>query len=260
VARPEVLVLQSFRSQAVPPWIERCIETVRRWALGAGFEHRLLGDEIFASVPSWFSSKLGGSLVAMSDLARIQAILESFSTGDWNTVIWVDADVLIFAPEVPSVPESPTVQLVRELWIEGCADDSYRLEQKVNNSVMVCARGDGELRALLAETLDAIRRVPRPDKLAAGTRMLTRRQAGRPLPLLHCVGCFSPPVLRDLGGGGGPALALLLDACDRPLVAANLCASLAVDEGAEGEVSRAELERSVDVLLGPDNPILRHFA
>lgn len=195
----------------------------------------------------------------MSDLARIQVILESFSTGDWDTVIWVDADVLIFAPEIHSIPKSPTVQLVRELWIEERPENRYRLERKVNNSVMVCARGDIELRALLTDTLDAIQRVHQPDKLDAGTRMLTKRQAARPLPLLGCIGCFGPPVLRDLDGGGGPALSLLLAACDRPLVAANLCRSLELNEGLEEEVSRVELERSVDVLLGPDNPILRHF-
>jgi len=258
VTHPRVLVLQSFRTEAVPRWIERCIESVRDWATANGWEHRLLGDELFDTVPEWFASKLGGNLVPMSDLARIETMLRCFATEPWDRIVWVDADVLVFAPERLRIPDLRRPQLVRELWI-GHLPGGYVVEEKVNNSVIACVGGDSELAALRDETIEAIRQSQKPDQLDAGTRMLTARQAVRPLPLLDAVGCFGPLVIRDLEAGGGEALDLLLEACEVPPAAANLCRSLGENEGELGMVTEAGFERSVDVLLGTGNPIAAAF-
>ena len=40
----KTLVIQSFRTHSVPPWIERCLDSVRRWAALRGYDYRLTDD------------------------------------------------------------------------------------------------------------------------------------------------------------------------------------------------------------------------
>ena len=49
VQRPTVstLVIQSYRTEVVPVWIETCMQSVCDWAHGAGFSYEFVGDEIF---------------------------------------------------------------------------------------------------------------------------------------------------------------------------------------------------------------------
>ena len=45
------VVIQSYRTEAVPIWIETCMQSVREWALRGRFSYEFVGDEIFDLLP-----------------------------------------------------------------------------------------------------------------------------------------------------------------------------------------------------------------
>jgi len=51
------VVYQSFRTENVPAWISRCLESVRLWAGAKGYDYRFIGDEIFDLAPGWYREK-----------------------------------------------------------------------------------------------------------------------------------------------------------------------------------------------------------
>ena len=53
------LVIQSYRTEAVPVWIESCMQSVRDWAHGAGFSYEFVGDEIFDFLPDDYRAIIG---------------------------------------------------------------------------------------------------------------------------------------------------------------------------------------------------------
>jgi hypothetical protein len=256
VDAPSTLVLQSFRSDRVPEWIDRCSASVRAWGRRNSFAYRLLGDEIFDQLPGWFVAKMHGDLVPLSDLGRLQAMQRIFQAESWERIIWVDIDVLVFDAPRFVIADLEPIYLVEELWVAPHADaPGYVVRWKVNNSVMACRR-DAPIDALRLEALDAIRRIDEPDRIDVSTRLLTARQRETPLPLLRCVGCLGPPVIRDLLAGGGQALSLLTAARATPLGAANLCRSFSDDDPSTGHVSARELSAAVDVLLARGSVLL----
>ncbi len=71
---------------------------VEQWALAGGYDYRSLGDELFEAVPNWYMSKVGGRMPIAADLGRLRWA-QRFLKGGYDWVIWMDADMLVFAPE-----------------------------------------------------------------------------------------------------------------------------------------------------------------
>ena len=91
----ETLVIQSYRTEMVPAWINRCLGSVRAWTSLCGLDYRFFGNEIFELVPTWYRERADGRLPVMTDLGRLILVREALGSGA-RSVFWIDADIFIF--------------------------------------------------------------------------------------------------------------------------------------------------------------------
>lgn len=219
------LVFQSFRTERVPDWLERCMETVKDWAGARSFSYLRLGDEFFDPVTAAQRAKLTASILPLTDLARLLWARRLLSEG-WERVIWIDADVLIFNPAALEIDEGFRHALCRELWMNTRPDGRIFTAWNVNNSVSLYREGSSLLdfhidacSAIIAEATEPL------GALALGTRLLTPLHRIARFPLIECVGTFSPDVIVDIASGGSRLAAAYRTLWGGPLAAANLCLS-----------------------------------
>ncbi len=169
----KTLVLQSYRTNAVPRWLKTCHGTVKDWAAGAGYDYRFVGDELFDYIPGWFKQKCKGEMLPITDLARLQWMEKLMSEGA-SRVIWVDYDVVILDRSF-RVPQNVPVVFTKERWIERAADGRSVQIDAINNSIMMIERGSPILGFLIGAILARAKRiVGRVHPGFAGTRLLTQ--------------------------------------------------------------------------------------
>jgi len=172
-------------------------------------------------------------------------------------VIWVDADVLVFAPERFNLDGDAPYALCQELWLRVDGAGGIQTQEKVNNAVMLLTRGQPLLDFWIF-AVEEILRAHAPHEigpLTASTQFFTDLATIMPLRVLRNVGLLSPPVVRDLGEGG--ALAREWNRrFGHPIGAANLCASLQDRPTAGAVVGAPEMQRAVDALLRTRGRIL----
>ena len=94
----KTLIIQSYRVQAVPAWIARCLTSVRAWAQTKGYDHWLTDDRVFALCGGEYLAKVGDNPRSITNLCRLELIKEALAEG-YDRAIWMDADVLVFAPQ-----------------------------------------------------------------------------------------------------------------------------------------------------------------
>lgn len=95
---PDTLVLQSHRQPLPLPWIQPCLDSVCDWAESNHYDYQFIGDELFNSVPAKLLEKTDRQRVVATDLARLYGLQNGLNRG-YQTVIWCDADFLVFNPE-----------------------------------------------------------------------------------------------------------------------------------------------------------------
>src|SRR4029079_13839139 len=95
--RMQTLVIQSYRTRDVAAWISACLRSVQAWAAAAGYRYEFVDDRLFDYAPAWVRERCGKQLLPITDVARMYLLRERLAHG-WDRVIWVDADVLVFAP------------------------------------------------------------------------------------------------------------------------------------------------------------------
>ena len=226
---PKTLVIQSHRHPLPFRWINSCLESVKGWSEQRGFDYRYIGDELFDSVPAELMEKTGAQRVIASDLARLFQLQRGLQEG-YDTVLWCDADFLIFNAAEFELPDGDYA-LGREVWVQRDDKGKMRAYIKVHNAFLMFRKGN--------HFLDFY--------CDSAQRLLTRMQAGMPaqfigpklLTAIHNVvrcevmesaGMLSPLVMRDLLAGQGPALELFRRKLPAPLAGANLCSSLSAAE------------------------------
>lgn len=240
----ETLVIQSHRSPAPYPWIERCLASVRQWSSARGFRYCFLGDELFDAVPGELMDKTRDQRVVATDLARLRVLQEALRAG-FGSVVWLDADVLVFDPGRFILPPD-SCAVGREVWVQRDAKARLRVYRKVHNACLLFRRGNSVL-DFYAETAQRLLRLnsgAMPPQFI-GPKLLSALHNVAQFPVMERAAMLSPPVIEDTLGEGGEALALFLDHCVEAPAAANLC----VSSCDRGEVSSATMDRLVDVLL-----------
>ena len=252
----KTLIIQSYRTRDVAAWITTCLESVRAWAAARGHDYEFVDDALFDLAPAWVRERCGTQILPVTDVARLYLMRERLRLG-WQRVVWVDADVLIFAPERFVLDNRMPYALCREVWLSWHGD---RIEtaEFVNNAVIVMTQSQPILDFWLFAAEEILRtHPPGPvEKLIVGTRLLTDLAKAMPLRVISNVGLFSPPVIRDIAHGGGPSVQAWSQRHGHVVDAANLCASLQDREAGGTRIGAAELEQAVQALLRSNGAIV----
>ena len=241
---PDTLVIQSHRRPLPFGWIEACLDSVAGWAASHDFDYRFIDDEIFDLLDPELCQRLADRPVIASDLARLKALQQGLAEG-YRRVVWCDADWLVFRPRDLRLPDKEFA-LGREIWVQPATKGGWRGYFRVHNAFLMFARGNTmlEFYADTAERLLRLNRGPMPPQFI-GPKLLAALHNIAHFPVLETAAMLSPPVMRDLLDGGGDALELFRGKSVEPPTAANLCASLAADEG----FTETDMNRLIDILL-----------
>ncbi|MDG2177021.1 MAG: hypothetical protein P8M72_12955 [Gammaproteobacteria bacterium] len=219
------LVLQSYRTDPVPDWIQQCIDSVQSWCNKQNLTWRFIDDDLFDLVPDWYMDKTGKGPIA-TDYARLVLMQNALATEDVEQVIWLDADIFILDDDM-QISSEKSCAFGQEIWIQE-NQGTIRARKNVHNAVCLFKQGCAVLPFLTETVASIIQRVD-PDKIApqmVGPKLLSALHSLYDFSLLPQVGALSQEVAADIKAGSGPALDLLLEKTSVPLQAVNLCASL----------------------------------
>ena len=250
------LVLQSAPAQR-SQWLDKCLASVESWATQAHYSYRFIGDELFDQVPDWYMRKVAGRMPIASDLGRLLWIKNLLEQGEADTVVWLDADVLVFAPALLKVAPVSSCVFGQEHWIQKKPPKSYpkgsekpqrqtgtwQARRNVHNALAAFRKGCPVLPFLIEVIQRMMRRVDAnfiaPQMM--GPKLLSNLHNLADFELMPSVGALSPDVILDLAHkqadlgltglegvqwAGHGALPALLEKQTEPLLAANLCSSL----------------------------------
>lgn len=238
------LVIQSHRSPLPCPWIERCLESVRDWCVKRRYDYRFMGDELFDGVPDGLLRKTREQKVVATDLARL-TVLQDALRENYKTVIWLDADFLIFDAEAFVIPDLDCA-VGREVWVQYDRHGKLKVYKKVHNAFLMFSAGNSFLGFYedTAKRLLSLNQGTMPVQYI-GPKLLTALHNVAILPVLETAGMLSPLVCKDIIQGGGAALDLFIGNSRQPAAAANLC----VSSCERNEVTASEMGQVIDALM-----------
>lgn len=221
------VLLQSFRTFDVPAWMTRCMASAQSLCDSEGWTYRFIDDALFDYVPGPIQKKLAGRLAMQSDIARLAWAKEVFlQDSAVDRVVWLDADVCVFAPEFFEIDEALDFAVGRQVWIQPGSNSDLKTFKQVHNAAMVFTAQSPVLDFLLHSVLSMAERMTQiGSPQMFGPKLLTAMHNIVGFDVIECVGMASPLVLRDAAEGGGPALDALISQSDRSLAALNLCRS-----------------------------------
>ena len=192
----KTIVFQSYRTVAVPSWIQRCMQSVQTWCSGQHFEYRFIDDHLFDYVPEWYRCIAGSNLPLNTNLARLLVARELLAAG-YDRTIWVDADILVFDADHFHVEVTSDFAFCHEAWVF-TKWGSMINQVGVNNAICVFVRGNAFLEFCVWAHEDLVRRRTRIQAHGTSTRLLTELYQAVPFPLLVDVGMLSPVVAHDI--------------------------------------------------------------
>lgn len=242
--------------------MQRCMQTVRDWASGSGYDYEFVDDVLFDFMPARARNKTAPSLLPQTDMARL-GLLRDRLTRHYQRAIWMDADVLIFDPSAFAIPDACGAMLCHEVWTSQNAQGELTHWRGINNSLMVFERGHPLLDFLRFATIqlyDHSDAATMP-RTALGTDLLTK--LGRVVPLrLHAhVACLSPLLIRAAYRGDHPEW-LRAHAAEhgQRFHAANLCRSLLSSissfNPAQGALNQDQILQLIERLIATRGRIL----
>lgn len=220
----KTVVYQSFRTERVPGWIATCMGTVRAWAESKAYEYRFVDDSFFELAPAWFRERCAGEICPVTDLARLVMARDLLKSG-YDRTVWVDADMLVFAPQALSVDTPEPYAFCFEVWAFRDATGQVQFRRSANNSISMFSKGCLQLDFFIDAALRIAASQPRVHKLSIGALFLTGLAQLVPTPLLNNVGLFSPLLMNDIAGAER-FLAAYGAQLPAPIASANLCGSL----------------------------------
>ena len=238
------LVIQSHRSPLPYPWLDHCLESVRLWCEINEFEYQYVNDELFESTPEDLQEKLQTQKVIASDLARLHALQEALNKG-YRTVVWLDADFLIFYPEHFVLPDE-NYAVGREVWVQNDDQGKLKVYKKVHNALLMFRQGNSFL-DFYRETAEKLLRQNEgsmPPQFI-GPKLLTALHNVARLTVMESAGMLSPMVIKDIVRGGGEALQCFVKRSPNAIAGANLCISSRENE----DIACAEMEKVISILI-----------
>ena len=152
----DTLVIQSHRDPLPFPWLQRCLHSVQDWAQQRDFDYIYLNDELFDEVPPSILDTVGQQSVIATDLARLFKLQHYLSEG-YQTVVWCDADFLIFNPQQFEL-ENAAYALGREVWVQHDKHGRLKAYPKVHNAFLMF-RQDNPFLNFYADTAERLLRL-----------------------------------------------------------------------------------------------------
>ena len=240
----DTLVIQSHTAPLPYSWLEPCLCSVRDWSNSNHYDYQFIGDELFDFLPSDILNKTNNHRVVATDLARLY-ILKNALEKHYKTVIWMDADFLIFNPELFSLPET-TYAVGREVWVQYDNNKKLKVYKKVHNAFLMFRQGNAFL-DFYADTATRLLNLNTgniPPQFI-GPKLLTALHNISAFPVLESAGMLSPLVILDVLQGEGEAMQLFTDNCIENISAANLCISSCQRD----EISSHDMSCVIELLL-----------
>ena len=221
------LVIQSHKQPLPYSWIEACMDSVKQWTKSNKYDYEYIDDQLFDYIPPALLAKTKNQIVIATDLARLK-LLQKRLAERYQTVVWCDADFLIFSPEQFNLPEHP-YSIGREVWIQPNNDNSKKpvAKIKVHNAFMMFRRGNNFLNFYTdtAERLLTLNTGSIPPQFI-GPKLLSSIHNIAHCHVLETAGMLSPMVIKDIANKGGKAFDLFQSKSNKKIAAANLCSSL----------------------------------
>ena len=240
------LVIQSHAQPLSTDWIQTCIDSVKFWSKLNEYEYKFIDDALFEYVSIHIYEKTKKQKIIATDLARLK-VLQTYLCKGYETVIWCDADFIIFNPQQFKLSNDDYL-LGREVWVQNDIKNQKKLtvHKKVHNAFMMYRKGNVFLdfytdaaERLLLQNMGAM-----PPQYI-GPKLLTALHNIVQCPVLETAGMLSPIVVKDIVKGGGDALSLFLKESPLPIFAANVCNSLYE----RGEYSTNVITECLQVLI-----------
>jgi hypothetical protein len=243
----KTIVYQSHAPRKIKAWMRLCLQSVQAWAESQHAEYQFIDDALFDLVPTDIKEKYSNQPVVLSDLARLRLIQKAFTEG-YERTLWVDTDVLIFAPE-RLLFSGKNHMVGREVWVQE-RDGQPKAYKKVHNAFLSFTATDSFL-PFYADAAEAFLRKAKAPVVPQfiGPKFLTAQHNLVGLHVEEKAGMLSPLALADVLKGGGPALSKTVSGHCEPLAAVNMSASY---EGRESDGvcnSEDDYERAVALLL-----------
>ena len=220
------LVIQSHGNPLPFNWLRACLDSVALWADKMHFDYRYLHDDkLFATVPEQLLIKIAEQKIIATDLGRLRLLQQGLAEG-YQTVVWCDADFLIFNSDKFILPESDYA-LGREVWVQQNDKGKLKAYRKVHNAFLMFRQGNSFLDFYgdTAQRLLELNQGSIPPQFI-GPKLLTALHNIVVCPVMENAGMLSPAVMRDLMKGEGRALDLFRTKSPMPVDGANLCGSL----------------------------------
>ncbi len=232
-----VIVVQSHTQPLPHAWLQTCIESVKKWAALNQFAYHYFDDELFSFIPVEIYENTKDQKVIATDLARLK-ILQDYLNKGFETVIWCDADFLIFNPNKFKLTEE-AYALGREVWVQEDVNNSGKLvtHVKVHNAFMLYRKNNAFL-DFYTETAEKllIKNTGTIPPQFIGPKLLTALHNIAQCPVQETAGMLSPLVMKDIAAGGGEAIDMFRQKSVSKVYAANLCNSLFGEGGYSANV------------------------
>jgi len=256
--RPTI-VIQTFRNHNIPPWIQRCLDSVRGWAQLRDYDYVLHGDEFYELCGPEYLSRGKKGPQAITDLARLIATRQRLDEG-YSRVIWMDADMFVFNPgkltfDFPDEQITTGYALGREVWLwREPKGQFYTSGPMCHNAAMLFTQRAADLDMLvsLIRHIDANRNIF--SSLQVGVQLLRGLQYSLMFPTLSHVALFSPDLIHAIAKRDRKILQFYCDAYRYPAFAANLSLSR------QSPAAETTLHRAMDQLESDGGEILNEHA
>jgi len=231
--------------------------SVRDWASLRGYEYEFVDDRLFDYAPAWVRERCGAQKLPVTDVARLHLLRERLAQG-WQRVVWIDADVVVFAPQRFMLDDTAPYALCPEFWVRSTPSGRLEVIEKVNNAVTVITR-DQPMLDFWIFAVEEILRVHSTEQigpLITGTIFYTDLAKIMPLRVVQDASLISPSTVNDIANGGGRYLELWKRSVPGRVSAINLCASLQDQRYHNVCLSADDMQRAVDVLRDGEGAIL----
>jgi hypothetical protein len=216
----KTLVYQSFRTENVPLWLSLCMDSVKHWTASRNYSYVFIDDSFFDYAPAWFHEATNSQRHLISDYARLE-LAAIYLNQEWDTVIWVDADVFICNINSFEIDNRYDFVLCRELWMTK-RNGSVTFSDRINNSIMMFRKGNH----FLSFYIDACKKIVMAKKQSCRhTEIGTNFLSGIPCkpPLLQTVACLSPFLLSAFACNRDDFISHYCNEFSEPIHAINLC-------------------------------------